>query len=314
VNYLSPLTLLETGAQPPSREDLPALIRRARKRWLAELELSGTGFLPLGGNELSREQIISLLDELNDPKRYELHLRIYSQRAFCRFLETGEASFFYWKTVSELLADKETLRVVEPHFTRRLVREHVQALRDNDAAKMWALREIRIPKKDPVLDVLYDKLLDVLYKRIEEFRSGVELLEQEGRTEPALALMAPELVKTWNGLPSDLEGVRDDLAELYLRLYRAVADLYPDHFLLEQIADTGSRLSCGRTGRVVQARLQRLHHEGEKAGPAEQDYFTKANAKEKDAGLPEWRVLLAKTIFTVLSLVMIFGVLYVLSR
>ncbi|TND03192.1 MAG: hypothetical protein FD123_3975 [Bacteroidetes bacterium] len=320
MNYLSPFTLLDPGGRVPSGGELLKQVRLARKRWLVEADLSGTGFVAMGGADYSKEQLLGLLDELNDKTRFALHRWIYEQRNFCLFLEGGEAGFFYWKTIKDSAVNETYIRFAEPIFTRRLIQAHVDALRNRDAAAMWSLREIRIPRKDAVLDALYDKLLDVLYHHLEEYRIRIEELESKGTLSPALDIVSPELVNTWNALPSDLESVRDDLTELYLRTYRALHDHYPGHFMLQQVADCGSRLSCGTTGRIQQARLQRMHqeiqeqHTGKKNAP--ENKTETETGKRNSRKLPEYfqpGEKLISWVVTILSLAVIGVVVYVMT-
>lgn len=317
VRYLSPFTLLDCGGTPPAGPQLQEMMRLARKRWLVEAELSGSGFVSIHGADYSKDHLLELLEELNDRSRYGLHAWIYSQRSFCRFMEGGEASFFYWKQVRDAAPAAEYLRFAEPLFSKRLVEAHATALRNRDAAAMWSLREIRIPRKDAVLDTLYDKLLDILYHHLEEYRVNLEALESDGALSPALDVVSEELVNTWNALPSDLESVRDDLAELYLRAYRALAARYPAHFMLARIAECGAKLSCGTTGRIMQARLQRLYSEdfevaAAEASPQENEKATTPSA----ASFLNWKSILdtaSRYAVTLLSLAVIGLVVYVMS-
>lgn len=256
--YISPFTLLETGGRVPGATELPVLIREARKRHIVNAQLSPDGLVEVGERQLSKNDVLQLLDELKDPFSYNLHAAIYRQQQFCVFLENGTPGHVNWEVIRRLPGNELFLPFVRPYFIQRMVDAHVSALRSHDAAKMWALREIRIPRRDEVLDVFYDRLLDIVYSDLEQLRNRIDHSNDPEQLREALRFTGYEAISTWNALPSEMEGVRDDLAECFAKLY---TNLQRQNQVahLDHLATQAQRLSCGNTGKLWQNRIARMH-------------------------------------------------------
>lgn len=256
--YISPFTLLETGGRVPDATELPVLIRDARKRHIVNAQLNPEGLVEVGERQLSKNDVLQLLDELKDPFSYNLHAAIYRQHQFCVFLENGTPGHVNWDVIRRLPGNELFLPFVRPYFIQRMVDAHVSALRSHDAAKMWALREIRIPRRDEVLDVFYDRLLDIVYSDLEQLRNNIEHSNDPEHLREALRFTGHEAISTWNALPSEMEGVRDDLAECFAKLYTQLQ--HQNQFTqLDHLAEQAQRLSCGNTGKLWQNRIARMH-------------------------------------------------------
>lgn len=256
--YISPFTLLETGGRVPEATELPVLIRDARKRHIVNAQLSPEGLVEVGDRQLSKNDVLQLLDELKDPFSYNLHAAIFRQHQFCVFLENGTPGHVNWEVIRRLPGNELFLPFVRPYFIQRMVDAHVSALRSHDAAKMWALREIRIPRRDEVLEVFYDRLLDIVYSDLEQLRNNIEQSNDPEQLREAMCFTGHEAISTWNALPSEMEGVRDDLAECFAKLYTNLQQ--QNQFTkLNHIAEQAQRLSCGNTGKLWQSRIARMH-------------------------------------------------------
>ncbi len=83
--YQSPLRLAGLTGDMPD----PKALQLARKKLLAELELSGQSSIEWQGSTLSRQSINALFDELTDEGSMQLHLAIYRQKPLLQFLETA---------------------------------------------------------------------------------------------------------------------------------------------------------------------------------------------------------------------------------
>lgn len=310
--YISPFTLLETGGRVPGAAELPQLIRQARKRHVVNAQLSPEGLVEVGEQRISKNDALHLLDELKDPFSYKLHLAIYQQKQFCGFLENGTPGPMNWEVIRQSPGNELVVPFVRPYFIQRLVDAHISALRSHDAARMWALREIRIPRRDEVLDKLYDRLLDIIYSDFEMLRRHIEQCSEPEHLREALRYTGHEAISTWNALPSEMEGVRDDLAECFAKLYSALQQRDKNHSELNHLAEQAQRLSCGNTGKLWQSRIARMHEEF--SGNAKKAVRPVAAETEAPVTTGVKPTPLYETLITVLSVVGLTWLLLVLLK
>ncbi len=296
--YISPFTLLETGGRVPEATELPVLIRDARKRHIVNAQLSPEGLVEVGERQLSKNDVLQLLDELKDPFSYNLHAAIFRQHQFCVFLENGTPGHVNWEVIRRLPGNELFLPFVRPYFIQRMVDAHVSALRSHDAAKMWALREIRIPRRDEVLEVFYDRLLDIVYSDLEQLRNNIEQSNDPEQLREAMRFTGHEAISTWNALPSEMEGVRDDLVECFAKLYTNLQQ--QNQFTqLNHIAEQAQRLSCGNTGKLWQNRIARMHEAF--AGSNRQSETAAEESKAPDEQETPKATSLTETLITAVS-------------
>ena len=112
--YQSPIRLAGfTGIITDKKELL-----LARKKLLAELELSGGTTLSINGHSLSRQDINTLFDELADDNQRRMHEAIFQQPTLLHFLETGNITD----------ADSIAFNGVDPEFRQHFSPIAAQAI------------------------------------------------------------------------------------------------------------------------------------------------------------------------------------------
>lgn len=91
--YVNPFDLLQITVQHLSDVDA-ATISRARRKLLAELELSDTNTILHAGVDLNRGDCLRAIDDLDYRDKREFHFFIYQHNHLKRFLTKGRLSFF----------------------------------------------------------------------------------------------------------------------------------------------------------------------------------------------------------------------------
>ena len=91
--YQSPFRLAGITAPIIDKKDL----QLARKKLLAELELAGGTTIRINGQEVSRQEIITLFESFNDEATLGFHTTIFSDSALLHFLENGELTTDTWQ-------------------------------------------------------------------------------------------------------------------------------------------------------------------------------------------------------------------------
>ncbi len=91
--YQSPIRLAGITGPITTRRDL----QLARKKMLAELELSNAAILTVNERKLSRQDIIHLFDELGDERQVGWHQIIFQDKALMQFLENAVLTTESWR-------------------------------------------------------------------------------------------------------------------------------------------------------------------------------------------------------------------------
>lgn len=213
MSYLSPFQLLDLqlGPEGLSAQDL----RRAKKRLLAELELSPGQQLQLGGKKLSKDELLRLFDQLENPKERDFHQRIYRHKALLQFLEYGQLS--YLKDQDTFLKKQENAQLaafVAPFFAEQYSEILLAALRAKDAEALAALppAERLVPEQHAA--ACYQE--GYYFVRDHKLRI-IDLPEHERASYMTERELLFELEKdsllSYNALPHYFQGTRDAFAE-----------------------------------------------------------------------------------------------------
>lgn len=93
-SYKNPIHLFQIKAERLRNLDAKE-IRRIRKEWLAEIELSETGFIEHQGQYLSKHEIIALSEALAAEEHLPFYLEMTKWPGLEHFLQTGNFGFYY---------------------------------------------------------------------------------------------------------------------------------------------------------------------------------------------------------------------------
>lgn len=93
MHYINPYDLLEITAENLSDVD-GATINKAKKKLLAELELSDTNTIFHTGAELNKGDCLRAIDDLDNRDKKEFHFFIYQHKHLKEFLTNGKLNFF----------------------------------------------------------------------------------------------------------------------------------------------------------------------------------------------------------------------------
>jgi hypothetical protein len=209
VTFINPLDVL--GVDAADAADVAA-IRKARRRVLVELELAGDS-LEICGEKYPRSDLVRALGELDDPEQLQGYQALRRAPELASFLRTGNPAFFL-NGVRHDSGDSALLRVVSPHYARRLGETLAAALRDGNADLIRALTRCR-PLVLPADSALADRPVDAVLRRIRseltELSNGVK--EEHVAAEDALAqirlLVHPDAL---NALPPSYAAARSNIA------------------------------------------------------------------------------------------------------
>ncbi len=114
MQYVSPITFLPPGLDG---EITPKDLKLAKQKLLAEFELSGTTTVPVGGREMSRNDVLKLFDQLGQANDLAYHGLIASDPVLLHFLETHEIAKGQTFSLPEEKVTPEFVEWISPSFS-----------------------------------------------------------------------------------------------------------------------------------------------------------------------------------------------------
>ena len=90
--YINPIEILELANQNPNEID-STLIKKAKRRLFADIELSDSGLYDYHGQQLTKSDCERAIDELEDPNNKEFYAHLSNNVALNRFLATGDQAY-----------------------------------------------------------------------------------------------------------------------------------------------------------------------------------------------------------------------------
>lgn len=219
MHYINPFELLEITPDNLSDVD-SATIKRAKKKLLAEIELSETDTIIHQDIELSKSDCIRAIDDLDNKDKSEFHFFIYQHKHLKRFLTSGKMSFFDNYQVESIYKSSEFLDFISQFFSE----QYDKILLDN--FKKWNQQAVlKILSVKPITnDAFFDKSYKSTHAFIKEIDEEINNISEEIENNKSSyivkkfqgldsAINEKINVPLLNLLPSYFAGIRNQLAK-----------------------------------------------------------------------------------------------------
>lgn len=118
MHYINPYDLLEINTDNLADVD-SATINKAKRKLLAEIELSDSNTIIHGGIELNRGDCLKAIDDLDNRDKKEFHFFIYQHKHLKRFLTKGKISFFENYQAESIYKLPEFLDFISQYFAEQ---------------------------------------------------------------------------------------------------------------------------------------------------------------------------------------------------
>ena len=129
MKYQNPFQILDIPQG--DLEDLPKLIRQAKKRWLAEFELQGTTTINIKGQLFDKNGILKLIEQAQ--QQNGLYVKTVQFPSLLNFLNDGNTTLFNPKLEDEAwVKDKLFLEQVAPYFAHQFNQVLAQHLKNRN--------------------------------------------------------------------------------------------------------------------------------------------------------------------------------------
>ncbi len=113
MNFVNPFELLDVA------ETDAVSIKKAKKRKLAEFDLSDDGIIEVGNQKVTKSDFIRAIDELDNNDKAEFYLFVKNNPRLNAFLTNGDISFFTNFRQESIYSDVNFINFVSPYFAEQ---------------------------------------------------------------------------------------------------------------------------------------------------------------------------------------------------
>lgn len=141
MQYINPFETL--GIIPQTEAKLPLLLKKAKKRWLAEFELTGSTTIDINGQSFDRNDLLKLLEQVQHNAVF--HFKLLQYPDLMDFLKYGVISFLEKSSPPEWQVDKPFCQFIAPYFATQFDNLLSIAVKNNELDQVKLLSNYSIP-------------------------------------------------------------------------------------------------------------------------------------------------------------------------
>jgi uncharacterized protein YecA (UPF0149 family) len=219
MTYINPFELLEIDSAESK------IIKKAKTKKLAEIQLSEEDFIRYGSIEVDKSQLLKVIEELQDTQKKEYHEFILSQPELLAFLKSGNTRFFEHFQDATLYSRRRFQNFITPYYVDAYSQAFQKAYEDGDVYMMYKMQEVPllVPQKEKTslfarVETRVRHLYEDLYaysnhiNRDLVFRTGTAKDLPKTAQEIANRALEGWRVEVLNALPRQFEDMRSQLA------------------------------------------------------------------------------------------------------
>ncbi len=169
MTFTNPFELLELDS------DDKEAIKKAKRRKLAEFELSDDGTIEVGTQKVIKSDFIRVTDELDNPDKVEFYLFVKGNPRLNAFLTMGDTSFFTNYRQESIFSDADFINFISPYFAEQYNKVLLQAFNEDNLPLLK-----KIVANPPLVNGLH---LDKSYRGLSQLLKSIEEGLHEIRTE-----------------------------------------------------------------------------------------------------------------------------------
>lgn len=228
MNYINPFDLLNIQSENLSDID-SSIIRRAKKKLLADIELSDNDSIDHNGIELTKSDCIRAVDDLDHKDKNEFHYFIFKNPDLNSFLTSGDLRFFKTYKSESIYKLAEFLDFISPFFTFQYDKQLALNYKKQDIEKVKLLLSLK-----PITNEANKELcFKGTYSVIKEIENEIIILNKNVTEKKSkyiddnfnglAALISKKVdVEVLNILPIYFQSLRNSLAQAIRNLARDI--------------------------------------------------------------------------------------------
>jgi len=114
--YRSPFRIVDANVIPTDNGALRSVLNLEKKKLLAEFEIAGSTSISFQGQELHRQDVLSLFEELNSPDIFGFHRAIWGDKDLLYFLEEAQVRIGHYWASNDLYDEPDFLQFISPYY------------------------------------------------------------------------------------------------------------------------------------------------------------------------------------------------------
>ncbi len=231
--FINPIELLELQAKPLENLD-DETFKRARKRLLAEIDLSDEGLYQHKGRTITKSNCQQAIEAWDDVRKREFYYALAtSHRALNDYLALGDEAFFTSFSTDQLCQRIDFVNFVSPFFAYNFDRSLSKALRSGDENLCVSILNAQALINADSVSTAYASTIQELHERIAEVETL--RLDIKAKTSRYTATTIHEIVglvqrhfpvAVINRLPNLYEGDLENIASSINYLQLAIWDQF----------------------------------------------------------------------------------------
>ncbi|MCD9019483.1 hypothetical protein [Parachryseolinea silvisoli] len=250
MQYRSPIPVLQYAGAPQEQPDVNSLLR-IQKRLLVELDHGGTGSLQVGTQSLTKDDILTLIEDLKQQQSYLFHQWIYDNPRLLALLEKGTAPAagpLYDRNLSYRAEFRQFKTFISPYLVQPVGKGINQAFLKRDFATARSFLLARHLLEPTFFDNTFGKLGHSLKSLAEEIKRTER--KEINFVAAHYDFVDGTFVDFLNDLPEALSQYREMLAIALINLSVEIQRTYAD--FCQRIYSYLQGLNCSpETKRII---------------------------------------------------------------
>jgi len=178
MTFYNPIEILELKGVPSDQID-QTTIRKAKKRLLAEIELSENGSLSFNGENLNRSDAERVINELEDHDKFEFYHYIANNIPLNRFLTAGELNLFRNFRQESIYKLPRFIDFISPYFAERYGLALYTTFLNEDEAEFKSLITIQPLINSSHKEIAFGRLSNLIKEKVKEVDDLTNYIKNE---------------------------------------------------------------------------------------------------------------------------------------
>jgi hypothetical protein len=234
MQFINPIELLSLQ-DTPVPEINSAIIRKAKRKVLADIELSDAGFIFYNGSQVNKSDTDKAINELDFKEKIEFFHFIANNKDLNNFLTSGNLRLFNSFKVESIFKLPDFINFISPYFTKQYDRSLLTAFQNNDEITFRKIISIQPLVTSADKDRAYKSVSNAIKERIKEIDEltteikNEESIYDENDIDEVFDLVQEKLnVNIINALPQYFQSLRNHVANcvrnLSVNIFNAFGD------------------------------------------------------------------------------------------
>lgn len=178
MTYINPIEILELQAIDMKSID-NSLIKKAKRRLFADIDLSDSGYLDYKGIKLTKTECDKVIDDLENPRSVEFYSHLATNRLLNDFLVNGNKKIFSTFKQESIYKFPEFVKFISPYFAPKFDRAIIEAFHDNDESSLMRILQTQSLITTADINIAFRSLSNEIQKRIEQVDEITEDVKNE---------------------------------------------------------------------------------------------------------------------------------------